>query len=274
VHQRIPTINGTQLLIGVGYLLASLLIGIFATTMFLLVAPGPNVRLIGGTTIAVLCILSYVRLVAWHEQREYSELTLRGKCLGFAVILAITILFQGLIFVAGVFLVGLDESTLLSPFWGNASFDSAQILSMVLSAGLVAPILEEIFCRGLVLRFLLTRAGPLVAIGLQAAVFLLMHAIVLFDAQASRFVQLFLTGVFFGVLFYKSGSLVLAIVVHSAWNFVTILLILALASMPTVAANELSLDEQKIANSIRSVECIALAIGSIFLWKYEFKGME
>jgi hypothetical protein len=101
-----------------------------------------------------------------------------------------------------------------------------------------------------------------------------MHAIVLFDAQASRFVQLFLTGVFFGVLFYKSGSLVLAIVVHSAWNFVTILLILALASMPTVAANELSLDEQKIANSIRSVECIALAIGSIFLWKYEFKGME
>jgi membrane protease YdiL (CAAX protease family) len=88
------------------------------------------------------------------------------------------------------------------------------LLALVLVVG--APIIEELFFRGLVLRALLRRMGRYWALGGSALVFGLSHF------QALQLPALLVVGVVFGVLALRTGRLGPSIWAHGAFNAVLV----------------------------------------------------
>jgi membrane protease YdiL (CAAX protease family) len=97
------------------------------------------------------------------------------------------------------------------------------VVPLVLIVGVGAPIIEEIFYRGLFQRALLKRGlPPVAAIGLNAVVFGLSHG------QLLQLPALVLFGAVAGVLAHRSGRLGPAIAAHIAFNMVTVISLLVL----------------------------------------------
>lgn len=91
------------------------------------------------------------------------------------------------------------------------------VLLLVLIAGVLAPVFEEIFYRGLLQRALLNRGlPPAAAIGTTAVVFGVTHL------QLLQLPGLVLAGALFGYLAHRSGRLGPAIAAHVAFNMVTV----------------------------------------------------
>jgi membrane protease YdiL (CAAX protease family) len=88
------------------------------------------------------------------------------------------------------------------------------ILVLFLTVG--APIVEELFFRGLLLRSLTRWLGPVAAVVVSAGVFGLAHF------EALQLAGLVLFGLILGVLAYKAGRLGPGIVAHCAFNAVTV----------------------------------------------------
>jgi membrane protease YdiL (CAAX protease family) len=96
------------------------------------------------------------------------------------------------------------------------------VLLLVLIVGLGAPIIEEIFYRGLFMGALRKRGmGPVATIGISSVVFGLSHG------QLLQLPALVLAGVLFGVLAHRAGRLGPAIAAHVAFNMVTVVSLLA-----------------------------------------------
>ena len=96
------------------------------------------------------------------------------------------------------------------------------VLLLVLIVGVGAPIVEEIFYRGLFQRALLKRGlRPAAAIAVNASVFGLSHG------QLLQLPALVLFGVAAGVLAHRAGRLGPAIAAHIAFNMVTVVSLLA-----------------------------------------------
>ncbi|HEX4868758.1 MAG TPA: CPBP family intramembrane glutamic endopeptidase [Acidimicrobiales bacterium] len=95
------------------------------------------------------------------------------------------------------------------------------VVLLVLIVGVGAPIVEEIFYRGLFQRALLKRGlSPAVAIGISAVVFGASHF------QLLQLPALVLFGVAAGILAHRSGRLGPAIAAHVAFNMVTVIALL------------------------------------------------
>lgn len=95
------------------------------------------------------------------------------------------------------------------------------IVLLVLIVGIGAPIVEEIFYRGLFQRALLKRGlPPAAAIAINATVFGLSHG------QLLQLPALVLFGAAAGVLAHRSGRLGPAITAHVAFNMVTVISLL------------------------------------------------
>lgn len=78
----------------------------------------------------------------------------------------------------------------------------------VLSVVIAAPLLEEFFIRGIILRGLLRRISAVKAIIWSAFIFALIH-LNLYQALGA-----FVIGLFIGWVYYKSGSLLFAMLIH------------------------------------------------------------
>ena len=96
---------------------------------------------------------------------------------------------------------GIMESMTGGPFW-----------SSFLLVAIFAPIFEEWLCRGMVLRGLLTKMKPGWAIVVSALFFALIH---LNPWQA---LNAFIIGVVMGVVYYRTGSLLLTMLIHFVNN--------------------------------------------------------
>lgn len=95
------------------------------------------------------------------------------------------------------------------------------VLLLVLIVGVGAPIVEEIFYRGLLQRALLKRGlPPFAAIGLTATVFGLSHV------ELLQLPALILFGAVAGTLAHRAGRLGPAIAAHVAFNMVTVISLL------------------------------------------------
>jgi len=95
------------------------------------------------------------------------------------------------------------------------------VVLLVLIVGIGAPVVEEVFYRGLFQRALLKRGlPPVVAIGTNALVFGASHL------QLLQLPALVLFGVVAGVLAHRSGRLGPAITAHIAFNMVTVIALL------------------------------------------------
>lgn len=121
--------------------------------------------------------------------------------------------------------VGKDASDLEGPArdMTDRATDGIGVVLLVLIVGLGAPIIEEIFYRGLFQRALLKRGlPPAAAIAINATVFGLSHG------QLLQLPALILFGATAGVLAHRSGRLGPAIAAHVAFNMVTVVGLLVL----------------------------------------------
>lgn len=96
------------------------------------------------------------------------------------------------------------------------------VLLLILIVGVLAPVFEEIFYRGLVQQALLKRGlPPVAAIGASALFFGVTHF------QLLQLPGLVVAGAVFGVLAHRAGRLGPAIAAHVAFNMVTVVALLA-----------------------------------------------
>ena len=82
----------------------------------------------------------------------------------------------------------------------------------LLSVSIFAPLFEEWLCRGLVLRGLLQKKSPAVAISLSALFFAILHM------NPWQAVPAFILGLLFGYVYYRTGSLKLTMLMHCVNN--------------------------------------------------------
>ena len=93
------------------------------------------------------------------------------------------------------------------PFW-----------SSFLVVAIFAPIFEEWLCRGMVLRGLLTKMKPVWAIVISALFFAVIHG------NPWQALNAFLIGVLMGYVYYKTGSLILTMIIHFVNNGTAVIL--------------------------------------------------
>lgn len=92
-----------------------------------------------------------------------------------------------------------------------------QVTVLVLFLAVGAPLVEELFFRGLLLRSLARWLGPVAGVVGSAVVFGLAHF------EALQLAALILFGLILGTLAYRTGRLGPTIVAHAAFNAVTVL---------------------------------------------------
>jgi membrane protease YdiL (CAAX protease family) len=96
------------------------------------------------------------------------------------------------------------------------------VILLVLIVGVMAPIVEEIFYRGLMQRSLLKRGlPPVIAIGITSLFFAATHF------QLLQLPGLAIAGAVFGTLAYRADRLGPAIAAHFTFNMVTVIALLA-----------------------------------------------
>ncbi len=81
-----------------------------------------------------------------------------------------------------------------------------------ISVSIFAPFFEELLCRGIVMRGMMKKVGPMWAIVISAAFFALIHM------NIWQAIPAFLMGLVFGYVYYKTGSLKLTMLMHFANN--------------------------------------------------------
>lgn len=87
----------------------------------------------------------------------------------------------------------------------------------LLSVSVFAPVFEEFLCRGLVLRGLLQKSGPAMAITVSALFFAILHM------NPWQALPAFILGLLFGYVYYKTGSLKLTMLMHCVNNTMAVI---------------------------------------------------
>lgn len=87
----------------------------------------------------------------------------------------------------------------------------------LLSVSVFAPVFEEFLCRGLVLRGLLQKSGPAMAITVSALFFAILHM------NPWQALPAFILGLLFGYVYYKTGSLKLTMLMHCVNNTIAVI---------------------------------------------------
>ena len=116
-----------------------------------------------------------------------------------------------------------NRSSLLSQFYDMMMEVMKQMTggpfwSSFLVVAIFAPIFEEWLCRGMVLRGLLTKMKPVWAIVISALFFAVIHA------NPWQALNAFLIGLLMGYVYYKTGSLILTMIIHFVNNGTAVIL--------------------------------------------------
>jgi uncharacterized protein len=152
----------------------------------------------------------------WITRRD----PLVGGAWGFVTqLLLIPLLYWPIIELADI---DLDDLSAPARELTERAVDPFGVVMLVLFVGVAAPIVEEIFYRGLLQRSLARRFGPSVAVVGTAVVFAASHL------QPLQFPALLLAGLVFGILAQRSGRLGSAIAAHMVFNMVTVVSLVVL----------------------------------------------
>lgn len=118
--------------------------------------------------------------------------------------------------------VDVDELSAPARELTDRAVDPFGVVMLVVFVGIAAPIVEEIFYRGLLQRSLARRFGPTPAVVGTAVIFGVSHM------QLLQLPALILAGLVFGILAQRSGRLGPAIAAHMVFNMVTVVSLVAL----------------------------------------------
>ena len=116
-----------------------------------------------------------------------------------------------------------NKSSVLSEFYDMFTelmkqMTGGPLWSSFLVVAIFAPIFEEWLCRGMVLRGLLTKMKPAWAIVVSALFFAVIHA------NPWQALNAFLIGLVMGYVYYKTGSLILTMIIHFVNNGTSVIL--------------------------------------------------
>lgn len=150
-----------------------------------------------------------------------------GSLGGFRLALVISIATMATAFIAD------SLNTLLppAPEWFEQAMEvllEGPVWITLLSVSVFAPIFEEWLCRGLVLRGLLQKTRPGVAICVSAAFFAILHM------NPWQALPAFILGLLFGYVYYKTGSLKLTMLMHCVNNTMAVIF----SKIPSLAEAE------------------------------------
>jgi membrane protease YdiL (CAAX protease family) len=101
--------------------------------------------------------------------------------------------------------------------------NGAKLAVLVVGAGLLAPVVEELLFRGLLLRALLRRMDATWAVSVSALAFGVLHLIDPSIGTVVALPALVAVGVVSGVLAVRTGDLSRSILLHAGFNLVTVL---------------------------------------------------
>jgi membrane protease YdiL (CAAX protease family) len=101
----------------------------------------------------------------------------------------------------------------------------AKLAVLLVTAGLLAPVFEEILFRGLLLRSLRRRFTPELAIAIQALVFAAAHLVDPSLGTLAVVPALYALGVISGIAAVRVGDLSVSIPLHVGFNLVTLLIL-------------------------------------------------
>jgi membrane protease YdiL (CAAX protease family) len=159
----------------------------------------------------------FVRLV---ESRNASELLPHFRPQMVPLCFAVALLQLAHLF-WGISLAGYDLFSLRLFFTADDG-ELRLILLLLLSSLFVAPVLEEIVFRGIFLRYAWSRMNAGLALVSQALAFAMIHSFMSSDEPLTRFLQLFMSGIFLGLVFAQTGNLLLAMLMHSLLNLTSL----------------------------------------------------
>ena len=116
-----------------------------------------------------------------------------------------------------------NKSSILAQFYDMMmevmkQMTGGPLWSSFLVVAIFAPIFEEWLCRGMVLRGLLTKMKPVWAIVISALFFAVIHA------NPWQALNAFLIGLLMGYVYYKTGSLILTMIIHFVNNGTAVIL--------------------------------------------------
>lgn len=98
----------------------------------------------------------------------------------------------------------------------SSSKPEMNILFYFMKAVLLYPLTEEIIFRGIILRGALSKYRPVKAIIISIIAFSIIHVLI------SRILLTFISGIIYGLIYYKSRSLIFTIMYHSIHNFIVL----------------------------------------------------
>jgi membrane protease YdiL (CAAX protease family) len=208
-----PTLSESWGVLG-WFLLISVVVGLplYGLAHWLLPLQAPLYKLGAGAALSVVVqvvLLGWLRwrvgMVRWPSLRW----NVRGPSWQLYALLPVLVPIQAVV-LAALHLLPL-------PNWTSQTFLSmARYPALSLTFGcLLAPLLEEILFRGILLRGLLRNYSPAVAIGQSALLFGIFHL----NPAQSLFALLF--GVLLGWLYYRTQSLAICITLHALNNLLS-----------------------------------------------------
>ncbi len=176
--------------------------------------------------------LGYLGVVWWaarykgHGMREDFALSIKGidVPIGIGVGMAAQYLIP-LVYLPLHALVHFDTEDISRPARDitDRASGAVGVVLLVLIVGIGAPIVEEIFFRGLLQRSLIRRVGPGWGIALTAVIFGAVHL------EPLQFPALALAGAAFGILAYRAGRLGPSIVAHMLFNLTAVIALLVVS---------------------------------------------
>jgi membrane protease YdiL (CAAX protease family) len=139
--------------------------------------------------------------------------------IGIAIGVACQLVLVPLVSLPWVLLLGKDLNELddVARNLADKATDPFGVALLVLIVVLGAPVVEELFFRGLLQRSLLRKMGPVPAVAISSFVFALTHF------QLLQFLALWAFGAVLGTLAYRTGRLGPGILAHMAFNAVTVI---------------------------------------------------
>jgi len=114
----------------------------------------------------------------------------------------------------------------LSDFMNDLFLSQGKLASRIILLVLVAPLTEELLFRGIMLRGLLSRYRPAVAVVLTAVLFAALHL------NPWQFISPLFLGIAFGWFYLRSGSVGLCVLAHAYSNGLLIVLSLLPLNIP------------------------------------------
>ncbi|WP_369690869.1 CPBP family intramembrane glutamic endopeptidase [Rossellomorea vietnamensis] len=93
-----------------------------------------------------------------------------------------------------------------------------QIALFIIGTGILAPIWEEMFFKGLLLRKLMEKTNSFIALFVVIFIFPVVHISGLYDNFTKDLFMIFLAGTLTSLLYLKTKSVFPSIILHVIWN--------------------------------------------------------